>query len=119
MTEPDLPGRRGAKPLSDLIDREAPRPSLSPNNWQAKLQGRDTAPRIHKIARLAQLHLGRARRMIRDDEVDRAFAQCFPKLFAIFPFADRRTTFELSRAIGNVFRGKMQIMRARFDGNRK
>src|SRR5437764_13325035 len=109
MTQPDLPGRRGAKPLSDSIDREAPRPSLSPNNWQAKLQGRDTAPRVHKIAGLAQLHLGRARRMIRDDEVDSAFAQSLPKLFAIFPLADGRTALEFSRAIGNVFRGKMQI----------
>src|SRR5882724_8285069 len=112
MTKADLPGRRGAKPLGDSIDRKATLPSVSPNSRQAKLQGRDTAPRIHEMAGLAQLHLGRARRMTRDDEVDCAFAQCFPKLFAVFPFADRRTAFEFSRAIGNVFGGKMQIMRA-------
>src|SRR6266478_650928 len=108
MTEADLPGRRGTKPFGDSIDRKTARPSISPNNRQAKLQGRDTAPRVHEIAGLAQLHLGRARRMIRHHEVDRAFAQCFPKLFAIFALANRRTAFELSSAIRNVFSREMQ-----------
>src|SRR2546421_2654520 len=119
MIEAHLPRRRATKPLGNSIYREAPRASISPNDRQAKLQGRNSAPRVHEIALCAQFHFGRAWRVIRHHQVDRASAQCFPKLLAIFPLANRRTAFELSSASRNLFSGEMQIMRARFDSNRQ
>ena len=55
--------------------------------------------------------------MIGNDHVERAFAECAPKLFAIFAFADRRTTLEFSGAIGNIFRCKSKIVRTRLRRN--
>ena len=45
--------------------------------------------------------------MIRHHEINRAVAQCLPKLFAIFALANWRTAFELSSAIRNVFSSEM------------
>ncbi len=97
---------------NQVFNRETARAGLSPHNRQPKLQRRDSAPGIHAIAFIGQLHIRRTRRMVRNDEIDRAVAESVPELFAVFTFTNRRATLEFSRSIRNFFRGKVKIMRA-------
>src|SRR5438045_2789065 len=115
MAEPHLPRRCGAEPLSDFLHSEAARAGFRPDNRQTKLQRRNTAPGLHEISLLAQLHFRRTRRMVRNDEIDGAVAQGLPKPLAILTLANRRTTFEFSCAAGNVFSCKMKIVRTSLD----
>ena len=55
--------------------------------------------------------------MIGDNHVDGSVTQCLPKLFAVLAFPNRRAAFEFSGAVGNVFGGKMKIMRASLSGD--
>src|SRR5213075_1978315 len=52
-----------------------------------------------------------------NDKIDRALFQRFPKLFAVFAFANRRTALELSCSIGDVFGGEVQIVGTSLSGN--
>ena len=55
--------------------------------------------------------------MIGGDEIDDVISQSVPELFAVFFFANGRSAFEFGSAIGNVFGGKRQIVRAGLHGD--
>src|SRR5205814_409770 len=57
--------------------------------------------------------------MIGNDKVDGTVSQSFPERFAILAFPNRRTTFEFSGAVRNVFGCEMQIVRASFNCQRE
>src|SRR5437870_8765145 len=92
----NLLSRSNAEPLRCLSNRETARPCFCPHHRQAKLQRRNTAPRLNEITLFAQFHVRRARRVIRDYEIDRAIAQGIPKLFLVLSLANWRTAFKFS-----------------------
>jgi len=56
LPQTDLPGRSRAKPIGQSINFKASRAAFSPHHRQTKLQGRNPAPGLHKIALLTQFH---------------------------------------------------------------
>src|SRR5687767_2845917 len=113
-----LPRRILTKPLREIMKRVPTPLRFGPNDRQAELERRDAAPRCEEVARVAHLHIDRARRMIGDDHVDGPFSQTFPQLFTIPALANRRTTLKLRSARWNVFRSKVKIVRTSLCGNR-
>ena len=57
--------------------------------------------------------------MIRRDEIDHPLGQRLPKCLAVGSVADRRSTFVLGCAIGNLFSRKRQVVRASLDRDRQ
>jgi len=99
---------RGQHPFPYLIEGRTPA-----EYSQTKLQGSDAAPGAPEIA---ALHFGRTGGVIGGYQVDDALFQRCPKALSILPLADRRRTFELRRAVGDVFGRERQVVRAGFDG---
>src|SRR6185369_2638639 len=108
--EGNLLRRLCTQPTRQVQQRKPSATRLRPNNRQPQLQRRDTTPRLHEVATLAQLHLSRTRRMVRDDEIDRPISQPIPKLFAIGTLPNRWTTLKLRGTRRNLLRGKVQIV---------
>ena len=57
--------------------------------------------------------------MVRRDEVNYAIAQPLPKSLAVFAAANRRGTFVLCGAVGDLFGGQMNIVRTGFRSDGK
>lgn len=53
--------------------------------------------------------------MVGGDEVDDAFADCFPQLFAVLRAADGWGAFVESAAVGDGFSGEVEVVGAGFD----
>ena len=92
---------------------------VRPHDGQRDGEAGDAAPGEIEAAFVEALHLGRAGRVVGDDHVDDAFAQTLPERFAVGAAADGRRALEQRRAVGNLFRGKVQIVRAGLDRDRQ
>jgi hypothetical protein len=91
--------------------------TFSPNNRQPQLQGRYAAPGSEEVSCFRQLHFGRTRRMIGNDQVQSATSESAPELLPIFTFTNWRTAFEFRGTVGNLFGSKRQVVRASFRGD--
>ena len=56
--------------------------------------------------------------MVGGDQINYALAKCLPEIFAILAAADGRRAFVLCAAVGNIFRGEVQLMRASLHSER-
>ena len=70
-----------------------------------------------KVAGFAAFHGFRAWGVVGGDKVDEAFAQRLPELVAIFGVTDGRGAFVEGAAVGDVFGGEVEVVRAGFDGD--
>ena len=108
--------RLGARPSGERCrTSETPTTALRPDNRQSKLQRRDAAPGRAEVAGDKLLHLRRTRRMVRDNHVERAVGETAPEPIAIGCFPNRRADLRDGSAVGDLFRAKCQIVRARLD----
>ena len=106
-----------AHPPCDVREREPARSGSRPHGRKRELEGRDASPRLSEVAALPRLELGRARRVVRHDEVDRPVPEARPEPFAVLALADRRRALELRRAVADLFRGEREVMGTRLDGD--
>src|SRR6185295_11266579 len=90
LPQPCQPGWRGAHPLGQIGDREAALPRSSPDRGQGELERRDASPGTPEVAGFDLLHLRRAGRVVRRDQIEDAFAESLPELLPVLPRADRR-----------------------------
>ena len=60
----------------------------------------------------------RRRRMVGRDEIQHASLESLPQRFAMVRLANRRRALELGGAVGNLFGGERQVVRARFGRDR-
>ena len=104
-------------PMRHIDQREAAATSLRPHDRQSNRKTRDPAPSRSEVLFFEALHRKGTWRVVRHYQVDYALFEALPQRFPVFAGADRRSTLVQGRAVGDVFRTEMQIMRAGFDRN--
>ena len=108
-----------ASQSASALDRNTARGGAGPHDRQPELQRRDASPRAHEVAIVEVLQRRRRRRVVGGDQIDVAVDQRRPQALAIGSRADRRRALERRRAVGDLFGGKRQVVRARFHAQRR
>src|SRR5436190_17289788 len=107
-----------AHPARELLEGRAALARSCPDSGERKLQRSDATPGRKEIA-TGVLQLGRARRMVRRDEIDLAGNQCAPERLSLGAIANRRGALVLRRAVRHLLRAEREIVRASLDGDRE
>ena len=121
LARPRPARRAGARESqrAERLDRHASRRGAGPHRRETELERRDAAPRADEVAGVLTLQRRRRRRVIGRDEIDIPCAERVPQPLPMIALADGRRALERGCAVGNLFGGKRQVVRARFDGERQ
>jgi hypothetical protein len=105
-------GGARAKPRGQPLGRVSPCPSSGPDRGKPKLERRDAAPGSEEIAILPELHRRWRRGMVAHNRVQPVTRQRLPQVLAVPRLSDRRGALELRGAVGNLFGGEAEVVRA-------
>ncbi len=108
----------GAEPVGQLLERAAALVGFGPGDGEEELQRGDSAPGFGEVAGVELFEGGRAGGVVGGDHVNEVGLERGPERFARGGFADRRCAFELRGAVGDFFRGEVQVVGTGFNGDR-
>ena len=98
-------------PLHHLLQPDPALPRLRPDQRQAQLQRRHSAPRHSEVPVLQVLQVGRAGRMVGHNAVDGSVQQPLPEPLPVAFLPDRRAALERGGPVRNLLGSQREVVR--------